>query len=83
MEKEQQNRLVLVLIAALVLFLPTFAQFPRRCTDKSSITSRECCPTAKDGSQCGEASKRGACSDIPLLFANLTLNEVNYVCSIV
>ena len=61
-----------------IVSIPAWAQFPRPCTDTTSIMLRECCPIGFDGSKCGEESRRGFCVEIPMLPANLTVNEVKY-----
>ena len=79
MEEGHAQKLVLALLVVFASLFPVFCQFPRKCTDRRSVIARECCPTANDGSECGENSRRGFCTEIPQFLSNLTLEEVNVV----
>ena len=51
-------------------------QFPRLCTNKHSLQSRECCPLAQDGSKCGAYSMKGFCGNLSSEQALSPVNEV-------
>ena len=69
-----------VVCASLFICVPAFGQFPRRCTDKQSLTQRECCPVAvADGSKCGESSGRGFCSPLSSQLAKSIVNQVQQI----
>ena len=42
----------------------TLGQFPRKCAEKDSISSRRCCPIGFDGSPCNAVSGRGQCDKL-------------------
>ncbi|XP_076026856.1 tyrosinase-like [Genypterus blacodes] len=54
-----------VLVALLLLSAPSEQQFPRPCTSRESLLTKECCPPWEgDGSACGAGSGRGVCLDV-------------------
>uniref|UniRef100_A0A3P8WJV9 Tyrosinase n=1 Tax=Cynoglossus semilaevis TaxID=244447 RepID=A0A3P8WJV9_CYNSE len=55
----------LILFSLMLHFVPTFQQFPRLCTTREALLTKECCPEWEgDGSLCGMNSGRGFCQDV-------------------